>query len=206
MKYLLYIAAGYLSGSVLFSYYLPLWLRGIDVTRDTPDGNPGAFNCIANAGWPLGLLALACDLLKGALPVWLAARDLGRLDWGFALVMAAPVAGHAWPLFRRFKGGKAIAVSFGVALGLLPEWQPVVILAACYLFFSLVIRLEPHRFRSIVTYLCFGAVTQVWLGAAPMGLGCLLLAGIVIRRHWGPEPEEERPTVRVRVRARQRRE
>lgn len=203
MRELFYILAGYLSGSILFSYYLPLWLRGIDVTEDTPDGNPGAFNCIANAGWPLGLLALACDVLKGAAPVLLAARGLGVPDWGFALVMAAPVAGHAWPLFRRFKGGKAIAVSFGVTLGLLPVWRPFAILAACYLFFSLVIRLEPHRFRSMVTYLCFGAVGLAWLGAAPMGLGCLLVAAIVIRRHWNPEPEEERPTVRVWVRRRE---
>lgn len=204
MMYLFYAVMGYLSGSVLFSYYLPLWFKGIDITRDTPDGNPGAFNCIAGAGWPLGLLALACDLLKGALPVYLAARGPGTAGWGLALVMSAPVLGHAHPLFRHFRGGKAIAVSFGVTLGLWPMWRPFAILAACYLVFSLPVRLEPHRFRSIVTYLCFGAVSLVWLGAGPVGLGCLLIAAIVIRRHWAPEPDEERPTVRLRVRVRRR--
>ena len=71
MSWIIYIALGYLSGSILYSYYLPLWLKGLDVTLNTPDGNPGAFNCISKAGWPLGLAALACDVLKGAVPVLL---------------------------------------------------------------------------------------------------------------------------------------
>ena len=196
MNYVFYIALGYLSGSVLYSYFLPLWLKGLDVTRDTPAGNPGAFNCISKAGWPLGLLALACDVLKGAAPVLLAANALGTSEWAFALVAAAPAAGHAWPVFRRFRGGKAIAVSFGTALGLWPVWQPFGILAACYLFFSLVVRLEPHRFRSIVAYLCFGAGALIRFGPVPAALGSALTALIVISRHWRPEPEEESPTVR----------
>lgn len=200
MPYWFYIALGYLSGSVLYSYYLPLWLKGLDVTEDAPDGNPGAFNCIHKAGWPMGLAALACDVLKGAIPVFLAARALGMHRWTFALVVAAPVAGHAWSVFRRFQGGKAIAVSFGVTLGLWPVWRPFVVLAACYLFFSLVVRLEPHRFRSVVTYVCFGAASLIWLGAGGVGLGCLLTASIVVSRHHRPEPEEEQPTVRFALR------
>ncbi len=44
MNYVLFILLGYLSGSVLWAYHLPMWMRGIDVTADTPDGNPGVFN------------------------------------------------------------------------------------------------------------------------------------------------------------------
>lgn len=200
MSWIIYIALGYLSGSILYSYYLPLWLKGLDVTLNTPDGNPGAFNCISKAGWPLGLTALACDVLKGAVPVLLAARDLDPGEWAFALVVAAPAAGHAWPVFRRFRGGKAIAVSFGTALGLWPLWQPFGLLAACYLFFSLVVRLEPHRFRSIVTYLCFGAGVLIRFGPIPAALGSALTAFIVVSRHWRPEPSEEAPTVRFVLR------
>lgn len=195
MKQLLCIALGYVSGGILFSYYIPLWWKGIDVTRDTPDGNPGAFNCIHKAGWPIGLLALACDVLKGLLPVYLSVRVLGLDSWALALAIAAPVMGHAHPLFRHFRGGKAIAVSFGVTLGLFPLWQPFGILAACYLLFTLVVRLQPHRFRSIVTYLCFGAAGLVYLGATPVGFGCLLTASIVARRHRLPEPGEGEPSV-----------
>ena len=85
-------------------------------------------------------------------------------------------------------------------LGLWPLWQPFGILAACYLFFTLVVRIQPHRCRSIVTYLCFGAVSLAYLGACPAGLGCLLTACIVARRHHRPEPDEEQPTVRLALR------
>lgn len=200
MKYAVYILLGYLSGSVLYSYYLPLWLKKIDVTADTADGNPGAFNCITKAGWPIGLLALACDFLKGALPVLLASHTLETDCWTFALVVAAPAAGHAWSLFRRFRGGKAITVSFGATAGLLPLWEPVTILGVCYLFFSLVVRLEPHRFRSIVTYLMFSLGVLIRLGFIPVTLGCLAISAIVTVKHCTSQEEEEKPSIRFTLR------
>ena len=196
MSYFLFTLLGYLQGSVLFAYYLPLWWKKIDITEDTPDGNPGAFNCIARAGKPLGLFALACDVLKGLLPVLWAASALDIKRWEFALVMAAPVAGHAFSLFRRLRGGKAIAVMFGVMLGLLPVWQPFALLAACYLFFSMIVQITPNRCRSIVTFVCFGLGVLVLVRGSAIPLGCVLSAGIVIYRHWTAEDQEEKPTAR----------
>lgn len=196
MMYVLFFALGYLSGSVLYSYYLPLWLKGIDITADAPDGNPGAFNCIARAGKPLGLFALLCDFLKGTIPVLIAAQFLDVGQWAFALVLCAPVAGHAFPLFRRLRGGKAITVSFGALLGLLPLWQPFALLAASYLFFTLIVCIQPHRHRSIITFLCFGLGVFAWMPNTPVSLGCALIAGIVLSRHWAAQDEEERPTAR----------
>ena len=170
MNYLLFILFGYLSGSMLFSYWLPLWLKKTDITQDTPDENPGVYNCVIKAGWPLGLLALCCDLLKGALPVFWACRTLDVEQWPFVLVVAAPVAGHAFSVFRRFRG----------------------MLVASYLFFSLVIRVKPHRWRSIVTFVCFGLGCVVWLHGTFLSMGCLLAAGIVTYRHLEPEQEEEK--------------
>ena len=144
------------------------------------------------AGWPLGLLALCCDLLKGALPVFWACRTLDVEQWPFVLVVAAPVAGHAFSVFRRFRGGKAITVTFGVMLGLLPLWIPLGMLVASYLFFSLVIRVKPHRWRSIVTFVCFGLGCLIWLHGTFLSMGCLLAAGIVTYRHLEPEQEEEK--------------
>lgn len=197
MTGLFFVILGYLSGSILFAYYLPLWVKRIDITADTPDGNPGVFNCMAKAGRPLGILALMGDLSKGALPVFWAAREIPADDWALALVIAAPVAGHAFPLFRHFHGGKSITVTFGVLLGLLPKWEPVALLAACYLIFSLILRVNPHRARSLLTFLCFGAGAAVKFQATPIGLGCLLSAGVVLSRHRRREPGEERPSVRI---------
>ena len=196
MSYFLFILLGYLQGSILFSYYLPLWWKKIDITEDTPDGNPGAFNCIARAGKPLGLIALACDLLKGLLPVLWAANVLDIKQLGFALVIAAPVAGHAFSLFRGFRGGKGITVIFGVMLGLLPIWQPVALLAATYLFFSFIVRITPNRCRSIVTFVCFSLEVMVLVRGSVIPLGCVLAAGIVIYRHWAANDREEKPVAR----------
>ena len=85
----------------------------------------------------------------------IALHVLSPTDPLFALVLAAPVIGHAFPLFHPRMGGKAIAVSFGCLLGLYPDLRPVLTLAAFYLIFSLLLVIDPHLFRSMITYLCF---------------------------------------------------
>jgi len=193
---MLFALLGALSGSMLWAYYLPLWIKKTDVTADTSDGNPGVFNCVVKAGWPVGLAALALELLKGALPVFWCARTLDAGCWAFALVLAAPAAGHAYSRLRgRGGGGKGIAASFGALLGLLPYWQPVGLLAASYLFFSLIVRVDPHRHRSIVTFFCFALGSAVWFWQTPVALGCILISAVVISRHLSPMPEEERASV-----------
>ena len=156
-----YIIGGYLSGSVLYSYLLPKALKGIDITAESPDGNPGTANAFTCVGIPIGILVLCMELLKGYLPVHLALRRVDPARWSFALILAAPVFGHACPFFQPQKGGKAIAVSFGVLLGLVPFWLPVLSLAALYLIFSLVIVIEPHFYRSICTFVLFSVMFSV---------------------------------------------
>ena len=192
MRELFFFLLGYLSGSVLYAYRLPLCLRGVDITEGAADKNPGVFNCFARAGRTIGVLALVCELLKGFLPVLGAAQVLDTGRWPFALVMAAPVVGHAFPLFHRFRGGKAITVSFGVTLGLLPVWEPFALLAAFYLFFSLVVEVKPHRRRSIVTFLSFAFWSAVLLPRTPAALGCLLISGVVVSRHVRAPGAEDR--------------
>lgn len=90
-----YIIGGYLSGSILYSYLLPKALKGIDITAESPDGNPGTANAFTCAGIPIGILVLCMELLKGYLPVHLALREVNPARWSFALILAAPVFGHA---------------------------------------------------------------------------------------------------------------
>lgn len=179
-----YILGGYLSGSILYSYLLPKALKGIDITAESPDGNPGTANAFACAGVPVGILVLCMELLKGYLPVHLAAQQMDVSHWSFALILVAPVLGHAYPFFQSQKGGKAIAVSFGVLLGIVPFWFPVLTLAVLYLFFSLIVVIEPHFYRSVCTFVLFSA-TVLWRAAiTSIGVGCCLISAVVIRKHY----------------------
>ena len=118
---ILFSIAGFLSGGVLYSYHVPKLLCGVDVVADSPDHNPGMTNAMKLCGVPVGLLCLALDMAKGFLPVFAALRFLRIEDPWLAPVLAAPALGHALAVFYPFAGGKAVAVSFGVLLGLLPQ-------------------------------------------------------------------------------------
>lgn len=190
--YFLFTAAGFLSGSILYSYLIPKLLKQIDVTEAAGDHNPGAANAFMAAGVPIGLLCVILDVLKGVLPVYWAARvlDCGRPL--FALVLCAPVAGHAFSPFMQGHGGKAIAVSFGVLIGLLPMQFHVVVLAAAMIGFSLVLIIRPHRARVICAFCVLAAWTIVHTRAVPGVLfGVLILSAIVIWKHRLREGVEE---------------
>ena len=75
------------------------------------------------------------------------------------------------------------AVSFGVLLGLIPIWMPVLLLAAFYLGFSLIIIIQPHFFRSVITFLLFFAGVLCTVPMESIVAGCLGISLIVIRRH-----------------------
>ena len=181
--YGVYMAAGYVSGSVLYAYLLPRLLRHIDITTQSDDGNPGTANAFLYAGIPVGILVVIAEVAKGFVPVWLAARVLDTRRLWFALVLAAPVVGHAFPFWRIRGGGKAIAVSFGALLGLWPQYRPVAILAGLYLFYSLIVRIRPHSYRSIVTFFCFGVLSFLLVDSAAVVIGSLLIAAVVIYQH-----------------------
>lgn len=69
MKYILWTLLCYLSGSVLYSYLIPLWLKRIDIRNNTDDQNPGAGNAFKNSGKTIGFLCLVLEILKGLLPI-----------------------------------------------------------------------------------------------------------------------------------------
>lgn len=100
----------------------------------------------------------------------------------FALVMAAPVFGHAFR-FPKERGGKAIAVSFGVMIGLFPEIHPLFCLIFYYILFSLVLTLRPHSFRSVITYGLFTLTVFLFVPVNSIRLGCFIISAIVIYRH-----------------------
>lgn len=113
---LLWTACAFLSGSLMFSYWLGLMAR--HNLKHIGDGNPGALNLWRAAGYQIGLGGIILDFLKGYLVlVWILGFNLenARVQ-GYALipVALAPIVGHAFSPFLKGKGGKAIAVTFGV--------------------------------------------------------------------------------------------
>lgn len=182
--YFFYIVMGGLSGSILFGRMIPLFFKKVDVTKMSDDGNPGAFNAFACGGPICGFLALFFDLLKGALPVLICRSRLGIDSWLFILVVASPVFGHAHSIFNKGKGGKGIAVSFGVLLGLLPIWQPLVLLAVCYIFFLVVMPAKSDTRKSIYAFLTFGIGAIFTVKYRTIMCGCILISSIVIHKHY----------------------
>lgn len=188
-QYLLYAVMGYISGSILFGYELPRLFRGVDVREMSEDGNPGTYNAFVCGGIFCGIVTLLAELGKGFWPVALCMRRLGCGSLPFAAVMAAPVLGHAFSVFHRGTGGKAIAVSFGVLLGLLPGWIPLALLIACFLFFSLVWPIKDHGRRTVAAFLCFAAAGVFLIRQKPVLLGCLLMTAAVVYKHHLAAPE-----------------
>jgi glycerol-3-phosphate acyltransferase PlsY len=113
-------------GAVPFSLLIGFWVLKVDVRR-YGDGNPGASNVIRAGGWRVGIPAILLDSFKGAAPVGTAYFLVGIQDWRIVPIAIAPVAGHAFSPWLRFRGGKAIAVTFGVWTGLTLGMGPILL-------------------------------------------------------------------------------
>lgn len=194
LSYLFHIFIGFLSGSILYSYLWPKWICHIDITQLSDDHNPGTFNAMKLAGPRVGILCLVCDVCKGFFPLWFASKALSWQHPLFAVVLAAPVFGHAYSPFFHGRGGKAIAVSFGCLLGLWPFCNLLVLLAGFYLFFSLVVVIHPHRLRTVWVYRLFAFPCWFFVPFAALSLGSLLIAAVVILKN-SYVPEHEQSTV-----------
>jgi glycerol-3-phosphate acyltransferase PlsY len=111
----LQVPIAYLVGSVS-SAIIVCRLMGLPDPRGQGSGNPGATNVMRIAGKKAAAITLAGDALKGLLPV-LCAKTLATSNLVLAAVVFAAFLGHLYPIFFGFKGGKGVATSFGVALG-----------------------------------------------------------------------------------------
>lgn len=117
MREFLLIVVAYLLGSISGSLLLGRW-RGVDI-RTQGSGNAGGTNAFRTQGWKFALGVVLIDVGKGALAAALAQYFGAGRDWlPYAAVLAA-VAGHVWPLFHGFRGGKGAATVMG---GLLIAW------------------------------------------------------------------------------------
>ena len=169
MLYLFFTILGFALGSTLFAYWTPKIIRHIDIRELPADHNPGVANAFMYGGF---------------VPVFLGQRFLDTHSLLFIPVLIAPVFGHAFPFFRKEKGGKAITASFGVLLGLFPEMRPAVYLAFFFIFFSLIVVVSPHSFRSVVTFGLFALCVLFTVKVPSIQIGSFLIAAVVIYRHF----------------------
>lgn len=200
MKAGLFILMGYLSGSILYARVFAAIFGKKGIIENSKDKNPGTANAFMYGGFACGSMTLIFDLLKGFLPVffYLHDADIRMLNsvWT-ALVLAAPVLGHAFPVFYKMHGGKGIAVTFGCLLGLVPVWKPVGILILFFVFFSCVVRINPHFYRTLVVYACSMVSMAFCVEQKMIFGGFVMITAIVCSRMLISTEEKERVKVRL---------
>ena len=109
-----FIVFSYLLGSIPFGYLIFYFTEGRDI-RTLGSGNIGATNVLRSKGKLAGLLTLALDILKGAVPV-IYGRIHFDLPWIVLLGGLAVLLGHVFPIFLKFRGGKGVGSLVGVFL------------------------------------------------------------------------------------------
>jgi glycerol-3-phosphate acyltransferase PlsY len=113
LQYALPVIISYLLGSISFSFLIGKWYKKIDI-RKHGSGNAGATNTLRVLGLGPALVVLALDIGKGILAVWIGRWFGGDELWIPVLSALAVIAGHNWPVFFGFRGGKGIATTIGV--------------------------------------------------------------------------------------------
>ena len=140
------ILLAYLLGAIPFGYLLVKWRTGRDV-RTMGSGNIGATNVLRTTGRAAGVLTLLLDIGKGYVAVWLAGRLSGNSATVMSAAALAAMLGHAYPVFLRFRGGKAVATFLGAFLRLAAP----AILASLIVFVIVVWRTRYISMGSIVS-------------------------------------------------------
>ena len=127
--YVLVLIMAYLIGSINFSIIISKKMAGFDI-REKGSGNAGSTNMLRSIGKKAAALTLACDILKGVVPVLLAIL-IGRIANNFGMELyveylaqiagVSTIIGHTFPIYYGFKGGKGVASSLGLLLVI--NWQ-----------------------------------------------------------------------------------
>jgi glycerol-3-phosphate acyltransferase PlsY len=194
----LLLLTGYLLGSIPAGYLAGRWLRGIDI-RQEGSGSTGATNVLRVVGKGAALAVLLIDVLKGTAAVLLARAVLQPLgvpmdgdgaaswssdSWVVAAGLAA-LAGHIWPVWLGWRGGKAVATALGMLLGL--AWP--VGLACLGVFLTVLLASRIVSISSVAAALALPLLMLAWFQQPAAGLRwpylalALLTTVLVIWRH-----------------------
>jgi glycerol-3-phosphate acyltransferase PlsY len=177
LKWLIVLAAGYLLGNFSAGITFGRAFGAMDI-RKYGSKSTGATNVLRTLGWLPSVLTFAGDALKGILAALLGNWLLGDLG-AYAGGLAA-IAGHNWPVFFGFKGGKGIATSFGVILVVEP-WIAISLLGVQATVLLLTGYMSVASAASAVSFLVFIAIFR--FGNWPEIGFALVLTGLALYTH-----------------------
>jgi glycerol-3-phosphate acyltransferase PlsY len=170
-------AAGYLAGSVSFAIVVSR-VMALPDPRSYGSKNPGATNVLRSGSKAAAVLTLLGDGAKGWLSAWLAWRLTGDAA-AAAVAGLAAFAGHLWPVFHRFAGGKGVATAAGVLLGL--DWRIGAGTIATWLIIAGFLRYS--SLAALVSALFAPLAAFVLLGLGAPFLAVLVMAALLVWRH-----------------------
>ena len=173
------VAFAYFVGSIPFAYIFVRYVTGRDV-RNEGSGNVGATNALRSAGWKVGVAVTVLDIAKGSLAVWAMMIFNPESAW-LAASMLAVVAGHCFPPWLLFRGGKGVATGFGAFLVIAP-------LSALAAFGVWIVMLAVFRWVSLASMTAtasFPVLIQLvdhpdWVTLASVAAAAIL---IILRHH-----------------------
>lgn len=176
------LVAAYLIGSVDFAV-LVARMHGVDI-HEVGSGNPGASNVMRTLGRGPAVMVYVGDTLKGVIAAAIGAFLIAEADpvspWAFAAGLAA-VAGHCYPIYHRFKGGKGVATGGGVLLFCIP-------LAAVILTSTWALVAKVGKVASVASLIVILLTVPLayWQGVRWPALGVLVaILALVTFRHRG---------------------
>lgn len=165
----------YLLGSIPSGVWIGKLFYKTDV-REHGSGNSGTTNTFRVLGKKAGIIVLVLDILKGTLaallPIWLGSNIHPMVVGLFAVI------GHVYPIFAKFKGGKAVATSAGIALGA----QPIFLLCLAVIWGVVLYTSSMVSLASIIAVI-IGAIASLFLGDPLFALIVWIAMIIVIVRH-----------------------
>jgi glycerol-3-phosphate acyltransferase PlsY len=168
---ILALILGYLSGSIPFGLLFTRW-AGLGDVRAIGSGNIGATNVLRTGNKKIAALTLLADAVKGTIPI-LIMKELGGETAGLIAGLAA-FAGHLFPAWLGFKGGKGVATNMGILFGL--YWPLGLIFIAVWLAMAILFRI------SSLSALTASALSPLWawLLGKPSFVLPLIVIGIAI--------------------------
>jgi len=169
----------YLIGGLPFGYWFVRFTLGRDI-RTMGSGNIGATNVHRTAGRRAGLVVLLLDIFKGFFAVWIASRLTHGNSLAVALAAAAVMVGHCYPVFLKFKGGKAVACFVGAFAYI----APLALLAAAGAFVIVVFASKYISLGSLMGAFLFPFIYW-WMDDPPLPLliSAFFAAGLIVYRH-----------------------